>query len=352
MEISIFNHNESTDHKNFFCIYVTADGYCIARISPAAFEKPVLELCAYEPWEKGTPDEKQIRDKLKELELSGSNCSTVLDGSDYVLLNIEAPEVPEEEVVSAARWSIGEMIDFDISSAVIDVFDSPVAGGQGKKKNIYVVAAPQEKVLVKANFLQNAQANLSVIDIPELVIRNLASMLPENGDGVAMLYMMERQGLILLVRDSYVYLARKLDVGIEDLKILSEAADSSEKSTIEETNPQLETLVLEVLRSIDYYDRYFSLTPLSGLVIMPMENELPGFQQALTKMLGINVKYLDLNELLDCKTPLSKSMQEHCFLAVGAALRANLEQQEVEQREIEQSQEAEQNSELNLKAEG
>lgn len=353
MEINILNQNEGAEHKNLFGINVTSLGYCIAKISPAAAaEKPTLDICVYEPWERGAPDEKHIRDKLRTLELSGNPCSTVLDRSDYVLLNVEAPDVPEEEVVSAVRWSIGDMVDFDVSNAIIDVFDSPVVGRQSKQKSIYVVAAPGDKVLVKTSFLQNAQANLSVIDIPELVIRNLATLLPENGKGVALLYMMKRHGLILLVRDSYVYLARKLEVGSADIKSVAEQltsleADPSQGLVIRETNPLLEALGLEVLRSIDYYDRYFSLTPLSGLVIMPMENELPGFQESLAKTLGINVRYLDLNDLLDCKVPLSKQMQEHCFLAIGAALRANLEQQE-----IEQGQKVEQDNELSMEVKG
>jgi hypothetical protein len=86
---------------------------------------------------------------------------------------------------------------------------------------------------------------------------------------------------------------------------------------------------------------------LSGLVITPIGNELPGFQETLAKQLGINVRYLDLNEILDCKVPMSKVMQEHSFLAVGASLRSHLNQQEQKEQD-----DAELDQEQNLEAEG
>ena len=77
------------------------------------------------------------------------------------------------------------MVDFDITDAVIDVFESPITGGQDKPNNIYVVAASHKKVQERTSLLQNAQVQLSAIDIPELVLRNLASLFPGNDKGIA-----------------------------------------------------------------------------------------------------------------------------------------------------------------------
>ncbi|MCK4951255.1 MAG: hypothetical protein KAS48_05505 [Gammaproteobacteria bacterium] len=334
--MKLFNKSKIEEGNGMYGISISREGFCVAKTSCSIGEKPELEICDYSPWAQGVPDEKQVKEKIKELDLAAYACTTVLDIDDYDLLNVEAPEVPEEEVVSAVRWRISDMVDFDISDAVIDVFESPVTGGQDNPDNIYVVAASHETIQQRVSLLQNAQVQLSTIDIPELVLCNLASLLPENEEGIAFLYMMRRQGVMVLIRDSYVYIARRLDIGLEDLIQVNEGSDQQEPPLIQEANPQLESLVLEMLRTIDYYDRYFSLTPLSGLVITPMGAELPGFQQALTRMLGFNVRYLDMNELLDCKTPMSKALQEESFLAIGATLRIEQEESDEEQGQGEE----------------
>lgn len=324
--MSLFSKNKIQKSSGIYGISISREGFCVAKTSIPGGKKPELEICEYSPWAKGVPDEKQIKEKIKELDLTAYACATVLDIDDYDLLNVEAPEVPKDEVASAVRWRISDRVDYDIADAVIDIFESPVTGSQDELDNIYVVAASHKTIQERTSLLQNAQVQLSVIDIPELVLRNLASLLPGNEEGIAFLYMMRKQSVMVLIRDSYLYLARRLDIGLEDLIQVNESSDLQEPPMIQETHPQMESLVLEMLRTIDYYDRYFSLTPLSGLVITPMGVELPGFQEALTRKLGFNVKYLDMNELMECKSPMSKDLQERCFLAIGAALR--MEQEE------------------------
>ena len=318
--MNLFGKNKIQKSSGVCGISTSMDGFCVAQTSSSGGGKPRLEVCEYLPWAKGVPDEKQVKEKIKELGLSDCTCTTVLGIDDYDLLNIEPPDVPEEEVVSAVRWQIVDMVDFDITDAVIDVFESPITGGQDKPNNIYVVAASHKKVQERTSLLRNAQVQLSAIDIPELVLRNLASLFPGNDKGTAFLYMTRNKGVLILIRDSYLYLARRLDFGSEDLRQVNDSQATADAPAGQEANPKMESFVLEILRTIDYYDRYFSLTPLSGLVITPMGAELPGFQETLTRMLGFNVKYLDMNELLDCETPMSKVLQEQSFLAVGAAL--------------------------------
>jgi MSHA biogenesis protein MshI len=210
-----------------------------------------------------------------------------------------------------------DLIDFHIDDAVVDVFDAPASGAHGQQKNMYVVVSRTSAVQQRVDELQQADANLATIDIPELVLRNITAGLPENEAGVAMIYLTRERGLIVITRQSALYFARTLDIGYDYLNQV--VADAGALGL--ESNSAFDQLVLEVQRSLDYYDRYFVQPPVAGLVLAPMEVPVPGLDDYLHQALGQSVRYLDIGEVVDCEQPLSAAQQAHCLPAIGAALR-------------------------------
>jgi MSHA biogenesis protein MshI len=87
------------------------------------------------------------------------------------------------------------------------------------------------------------------------------------------------------------------------------------------TSPAFDRLILEIQRSLDYYDRYFMQAPIGNIVVSPFEVELPDFIQSVESSLGIRSRWLDLNEVIKSETELNAEIQQQCLLAVGAALR-------------------------------
>ena len=83
----------------------------------------------------------------------------------------------------------------------------------------------------------------------------------------------------------------------------------------------LDAIVLEVQRSLDYSESHFGLPPVSGLVIAPTESPVPGMLGYLSSNLGLPVRLLDLNTVLECEQTLGDALQARCFEAIGAALR-------------------------------
>ena len=147
------------------------------------------------------------------------------------------------------------------------------------------------------------------------MLRNITTYLPENEAGVAMIYLTREHGLIVIVRQSTLYFARALDIGYEYLV----QGDSPELSS--ESNPAFDRLVLEVQRSLDYYDRYFAQPSVAGLVLAPTEIPVPGLDEYLNQSLGLSVRHLDITEFVDVDTDLTMVQQAHCLSAIGAALR-------------------------------
>lgn len=244
--------------------------------------------------------------------LGKADCHTVMPVGSYSLLLIEAPEVPPDELRAAVRWRIRELIDFHIDDAVLDVFDAPASGARGTKTHLYVVVSRSNDVKQLADRLQDAGVGLSVIDIPELALRNIAAQLPEDAQGVALLYFGAQRGLIALCRNQMLYLARTLDIG---------QARIQEAVTDGQTAGLFDALALEVQRSLDYYDRHFQQAPITHLVIAPLSESVPELVESLRANLGLQARMLDLAEVVDGADTLAPGDASRCLLAIGAALR-------------------------------
>ena len=49
----------------------------------------------------------------------------MLDDADYQMQLVEAPSVPREEMRSAVRWKLKDLLDYPVDAATIDVADVP-----------------------------------------------------------------------------------------------------------------------------------------------------------------------------------------------------------------------------------
>jgi MSHA biogenesis protein MshI len=252
----------------------------------------------------------EISRKVKEHKLMEQDSVSTLELGTYSLLFVEAPDVPPAELRAAIRWKVKDLIDFHIDDAVIDVFDVPNQGVAGNHRMMYAVVARSDWVKRHIGLLTDAGLNLEVIDIPELALRNIAALMPEDVAGVAMLYLGRERGLITLTRQATLYLSRRIETGYEMLGDSLATAGS-----------RLDRITVEIQRSLDYYESNFSQPAIAHAVLTPMPVPIPGIEAYLADQLGITVKSLDLNSLIDVEASIDTTLQSACIMAIGAALR-------------------------------
>ncbi|MGD8483791.1 MAG: hypothetical protein PVJ63_01165 [Thioalkalispiraceae bacterium] len=305
---------------------VRDEGVAVACIQRDAGQTPRLLMHGYTAISDHSQSQVTLRSLVKTTPCKQSPVSSVLMPGDFELLMVEEPAVPESELRQATRWKIKDMLDFSIDEAVVDVFSVPGQKERGRTPMVYAVAANKNKVQQCISDIEQAELALEYIDIPELVQRNIAALLPEDSQGVALLHLDAHSGLITLTQQSVLYLARDLEVGFEDLL-------PGEKSWVEEqpggmelepggmSHALLDSITLEIQRSLDYYESHFAQPPINHLYIAPLAKDIPGLISHLAGNLGVQVQMLDLNNLLDCSAPISQQEQSNSFLAIGAALR-------------------------------
>jgi len=236
--------------------------------------------------------------------------STVLRTDDYQLVLIEAPDVPPAELRAAMRWRLKESIDYRVEDAVIDVFDVPLQTRGGQGRMMYAIAARRTAVDRHLAALA-AVPTFDVVDVPELCLRNLAALTPAAAAGVALLHLGEKTATIVLVKGRTFYFARQMDLQATRLAAGSDA----------DARLDVAGVVLELQRSLDYYERHFDQPPITRIVVSPGSARAAMLADDLAKETGFEVNTLNLQTLLHCEIPSETVVDATCLLAVGAALR-------------------------------
>ena len=267
----------------------------------------------------------RLADWVKEYDVGKSEINFVLALSETNIFLTEAPEVEDKELKQAMQWKLKDSNDVNLEKSIIDVFSIPGQRERGRQPMAYVVSAEKELLKGYVGLIEKHDLELKSIDITAMAQRNIASQLPEDENGVAFLSLYSKTGLLSISRHGDLFLARDLDVGYQNFDQLS-GPDTDSELQVEglpsATQQTLEQIVLEVQRSLDYYERYFAQPPVSALVIAPLPVAIPGLVDEMASQLGMKVRELDVNELLDVQqNELDRRLQGKCLPAIGAALR-------------------------------
>lgn len=288
------------------------DGVYAVSIEHPPTGMPQVRLAAFYPTSK--PQSLDTLEKVgKELHASRYRCLTPLAAGEYQLLSVEAPNVPADEVRMAVRWRLKDMIDFRIDDAAVDVIE--LAGDPNasvRNDSLFAVVARNSVIQQRQQLFADAKLGLSVIDIPEMGQRNISALLEPEGRGVALLSFHADGGLLTVTYGGELYLARRIDVGLEQLQ----DADPERRTVFHEK------ITLELQRSLDHFDRQFHFIMVAKLVLAPLA--VPDLHEYLAPNLYMPVEQLDLASLLDLSAVpelLSVEVQQRYFLILGAALR-------------------------------
>ena len=282
----------------------------VARVSRVAGGRPeILGLDMFQIESSATESLARLSDSKS---LMRHQCATLLDESDYRLVQVDAPTVPPEERVQALRWRLKDIVDFPVETAAVAVVEIPAEGG--RQASVFVAAAPA--AAISACMMQYAQAkiNLQAIDIPEMAVRNVAVLFEEENRGLAFLLLSEDHSVLTITYKGELYLSRRIEMTAEAV-----APDDSERRLAVR-----ERLALELQRTFDNFDRQHGFISVSRLIVAT-EKDCAGLVAALGENLYLPVQVMDLSDVADFHALPELRVVEHQaqgLLAIGAALRS------------------------------
>lgn len=282
------------------------DGVAFAHIQRPSTQQPRLAHCEFLPVTDGDDPAEVLRSRLAKLGLSRLPCHIVLASNEYNLLLGEAPKVPAEELGEALRWRVKDLITFPVADAVIDAFLLPEDSARGNNRMAYAVVSQRKTVETRVAQSRAAQLSLKAIDIAELALRNLVETCCDTQRGVALVRLGQGGGNLLILRNGNVYLSRQFSLSynaglLDDLPA--------------------EALVLELQRSLDYFERQMRQSPPSHVYLCGENVTEDKLTAAIKQSLPMSVSLLSLTDGIQIDEAVPEHTLSLCLPALGAALR-------------------------------
>lgn len=290
--------------QSWTAIRTSGDTTSIAQVTRRDGAKPIVNLAVIE---NGNIRELQNTQALaKKYHLNRERCSFVLDSRDYQLLQVETPNVPEDERKDALRWKLKDMVDFPVEQATVDFLNIPQdPANPNRQSYVYAVATKNALIGQLYNNFLDANIRLAAIDVRVVAQRNLAALLEQENRGLAMLSFGRNGGLLTFTSGGELYHTRFIEI-------------EEDKSA-----GAMERIALELQRSLDHFDRQFPFVAVNKLLVAPFE-EQEQFIQHFKDSLYIQVEGFNLHDIFEF-APNAKvdGLVEQAGLlhALGAALR-------------------------------
>lgn len=283
------------------CVLAVVD-----RSKPDAFQVSAVRHCPFGP---DVDPSGPLGEVVRALGVRGSQAVATLQHSAYSLVQLEAPELPVDELREAMRWRVKDLIDFPVEEAVVDVFRLPRSQRPGAPELLYVVVARADAVNRAAEAIQSAGLKVVAVDVVEMSIRNLSLQVDRPGRARSYLHLLPGETLIEIADGPQIYLARRV---LQDFDIDADP---------ELLRAQMENLALEVQRSLDYFESQFAFGPADQLSVLAADERLfQSFAEVAGTFLTVSVERFPLDRLA-CAEGIELPVLSQGASAVGAAMR-------------------------------
>ena len=146
---------------------------------------------------------------------------------------------------------------------------------------------------------------LDALDVHELVPSNLHAVQHSAEKSLALLTLNSGNGLLSVYHDTDLYVSRDFMIGIDQL----ETASAEDESVFD-------ALLLELQRSLDYFESFYDIGAVTDLRIFP--------QLKITEKMAMylqNLTNFDIDFIAFAGDDNSPGLEQQCFHAYCAALR-------------------------------
>ena len=249
---------------------------------------------------------KVLQDLVAEQELFGCNTTLVLGAGSYQLIQTPTPTA-EQDRPSTLRGQVKDMLDYPVGDAALDAFDLPDDAFRGRQRMSYVVSTPKAPLQSVAQLVLDADLRLDRIEVPELVVNGLLAAQLSDGPGAGLVYVDSEHAWVSLHQGGSIYLIRGVEVTHEGL----------ERAGAFDHRNMRDSLVLELQRSMDYYDSQLGKGAIRSLWLLPGAE----WSEEVSTYLGDNLRVPVTKANAESLSLLSDYGPDAACFLVQAALR-------------------------------
>lgn len=283
--------------------------------------------------------------RLAALGLRGRAARAMLRPEQYQMLQIEAPAVAPDELRTAARYQIRDMVDMHLDDLTLDV----IRVGDERVRatgHLFVVAASNALIREVMGVGQSLRRGVAVIDIQEMAQRNLQSAwVRRNGTleraHAALVVTDDRQALLTISAYEELFYTRRIDLGEDFLGGPWGGGESSAQTFGDEPAPSAaaggdaqepelgvhlgdadrrQRVVVEIQRSLDLWDRTWPMLTLDQFGVYAGERT-GDLARWLGQELGQAVTSLDLGGMFPGFEGGTEEDRRQCWPLLGVLLR-------------------------------
>lgn len=247
-----------------------------------------------------------LRGWVDKHKLQRAGCVCLIADTDCDINQIEKPEVDDSELAQALTWRIKDLISYEVDSAVVDVYPMPIS----RKNNTQQVSVVSADEKVVANYVQSIRSTgmeLIAIDIHDLVTSNLPAVRQGVEKTPAILSLGDSGGVLSIFNDTDLYVSRNFKIGLGQLEFASG-----------EDPGVYDNLLLEIQRSMDYYESYYGLGSVSIMEVFPRTPVTEKMALYLQNLINYDIDFVATSSEGGDQ---SSELDDHCFHAYCAALR-------------------------------
>lgn len=289
---------------------------------------------------QGSDSQEDFAKRLTALGFKGRTAQVMLRPEQYQILQIDAPAVAPEELRTAARWQIRDMVNVHMDDLTLDVLrvgdDKVRATG-----HLFVIAASNALIREVMGIGQALRCTVDVIDIQDLAQRNLQSAWSRrNGDlgraHAALVLTDDNQALLTISANEELFYTRRIELGagfmqaawgqgalpvqaVETELALADAAEPGQGKSSGDAD-RTQRVVVEIQRSLDLWDRTWPMLVLDRISVYAGERS-DELARWLRQELGQPVTSLDVSALFPGFEGGTDADRLLCWPLLGALMR-------------------------------
>lgn len=252
-----------------------------------------------------------IKDLLKSLNCKAKEAVCSISGNSVIIRKITLPAMTHEELEDRIVWEAEQYIPFDINDVDLDfeILDTDLSSTG--KMTVLLVASKKEIIKEYVAVFNEAGLKLVVVDVDSFAVQNIFEQnytLSDN-EVVALINIgasimnlnVVKGGTSLFTRDVQMggnlyteEIQRQFSLSSEDAERAKVTGEFSDKARLEDTILRInETIAIEVLRSLDFYNSTAEDQKISRIYLSGGCSKVSMLPDAVARRLGLPVEILN-----------------------------------------------------------